>query len=234
MEQKIYEILKERFGIEDTINSDTDLVNQLGFESISLVELASVLSKETGVKVTHNQAIKWTTVKSILSTLAATSKDTMHKEVFYGIYSNSIIIKKEINELFEIINDVRNWPELHNYQDVKILEKKKLLDGRRKIVFQVTGNKEEEPVEIWTSQRIIDVTNMCARGVRLEPMYPFRHWILDVVLSVEKEGTKMTWIQDFSMDKNSGFTEEAVEEMINKGSKKELQIFKEKIERWHS
>ena len=26
MEQKIYEILKERFGIEDTINSDTDLV----------------------------------------------------------------------------------------------------------------------------------------------------------------------------------------------------------------
>ena len=45
MEQKIYEILKERFGIEDTINSDTDLVNQ------------------------------WTTVKSILSTLAATSKD---------------------------------------------------------------------------------------------------------------------------------------------------------------
>jgi acyl carrier protein len=75
MEQKIYEILKERFGIEDTINSDTDLVNQLGFESISLVELASVLSKETGVKVTHSLAIKWTTVKSILSTLAANSKD---------------------------------------------------------------------------------------------------------------------------------------------------------------
>ena len=116
-----------------------------------------------------------------------------------GYTVNSIIIKKEMNELFEIINDVRNWPELHNYQDVKILEKEELLDGRRKIVFQVTGNKEEEPVEIWTSQRIIDVTNMCARGVRLEPMYPFRHWILDVVLSVEKEGTKMTWIQDFSM-----------------------------------
>lgn len=107
-----------------------------------------------------------------------------------GYTVNSIIIKKEMNELFEIINDVRNWPELHNYQDVKILEKEELLDGRRKIVFQVTGNKEEEPVEIWTSQRIIDVTNMCARGVRLEPMYPFRHWILDVVLSVEKEGTK--------------------------------------------
>lgn len=82
MEQKIYEILKERFGIEDTINSDTDLVNQLGFESISLVELASVLSKETGVKVTHNQAIKWTTVKSILSTLAATSNTTSN-EVSY-------------------------------------------------------------------------------------------------------------------------------------------------------
>lgn len=41
-----------------------------------------------------------------------------------GYTVNSIIIKKEINELFEIINDVRNWPELHNYQDVKILEKR--------------------------------------------------------------------------------------------------------------
>lgn len=39
-----------------------------------------------------------------------------------GYTVNSIIIKKEMNELFEIINDVRNWPELHNYQDVKILE----------------------------------------------------------------------------------------------------------------
>lgn len=68
-------------------------------------------------------------------------------------------------------------------------------------------------------------------GTRCEGKKPKTiDWILDVVLSVEKEGTKMTWIQDFSMDKNSGFTEEAVEEMINKGSKKELQIFKEKIE----
>ena len=84
MEQKIYEILKERFGIEDTINSDTDLVNQLGFESISLVELASVLSKETGVKVTHSQAIQ---LNLFCQHLLQIVKITMHKEVFYGIYS---------------------------------------------------------------------------------------------------------------------------------------------------
>lgn len=117
-----------------------------------------------------------------------------------GYTVNSIIIKKEINELFEIINDVRNWPELHNYQDVKILEKKKLLDGRRKIVFQVTGNKEEEPVEIWTSQRIIDVTNMCARGVRLEPMYPFRHAFLPAELFRQKVEGWMKFLRVWAVD----------------------------------
>ena len=52
-----------------------------------------------------------------------------------GYTVNSIIIKKEINELFEIINDVRNWPELHNYQDVKILE-------RERLFFKLRGIKK--------------------------------------------------------------------------------------------
>lgn len=51
MEKRIYKILKERFGIVEAITPETDLTGELGFESISLVELASALSKETGIKV---------------------------------------------------------------------------------------------------------------------------------------------------------------------------------------
>ena len=40
----------------------------------------------------------------------------------------------------------------------------------------------------------------------------------------------MTWIQDFRMDERTGHTDEEIEGYINTGSKKELQIFKEKIE----
>lgn len=153
-----------------------------------------------------------------------------------GYTVNSIVINKEINEVFLIINNVENWPELHGYQNAEVLDKRKLVDGKLKIVFRVTGNEEENTgegekhPEIWVSQRIIDFSSYSARGVRLEPMYPFKHWILDVLLSEEEEGTRMTWVQDFSMDEESGLTEETVEEMINCGSKEELQIFKSKIE----
>ncbi len=69
MEERIYKILKERYGIMEAITPETDLTGELGFESISLVELASALSKETGIKVSQSQAIKWTTVSSIAKSL---------------------------------------------------------------------------------------------------------------------------------------------------------------------
>lgn len=152
-----------------------------------------------------------------------------------GYTVNSIVINKEISEIFLIINNIENWPELHGYQSVEVLEKKKLIDGKLKIVFRVTGSEEENEEEesqpeVWVSQRIIDFSSHSARGVRLEPMYPFKHWILDVILSEENKGTKMTWIQDFRMDEKADLTDEKVEEMINCGSREELQIFKNKIE----
>lgn len=123
MEQKIYEILKERFGIEDTINSDTDLVNQLGFESISLVELASVLSKETGVKVTHSQAIKWTTVTQfgVLCTDQAVkdSKIDLSKidknRVGVNI-ANAVAGTKFMDEEFSVLTN--NGKEVVNPEDI--------------------------------------------------------------------------------------------------------------------
>lgn len=153
-----------------------------------------------------------------------------------GYTVNSIVINKEISELFGIINNVENWPELHGYQKAEILERRKLVDGKIKIMFRVVGNEEENNAEeekhpeIWVSQRTIDFSNFSARGVRLDPIYPFKHWILDIVLSEEKNGTRMTWIQDFRMDERTGHTDEEIEGYINTGSKKELQIFKEKIE----
>lgn len=147
-----------------------------------------------------------------------------------GYTVNSVVINKGKEELFLIINNVKNWPELHGYKSVEVRQKNKLKDGKTKIVFQVTGNEENGRVESWVSQRIIDPIMFSARGVRLEPMFPFRHWILDVVLTEEMNGTRMTWIQDFSMDERFDHSDEEVEKMINQGSKEELRIFKEKIE----
>lgn len=146
-----------------------------------------------------------------------------------GYTVNSIVINKNINDLFLLINNIENWNELHGYESVEILDKQTLIDKKVKITFKVTSFEDGQK-ETWTSQRIIDFSTYSARGVRLEPMFPFRHWILDVTLSEEEQGTRMTWTQDFRMDNDSGYSENQVEELINKGSKEELKIFKDKIE----
>lgn len=146
-----------------------------------------------------------------------------------GYTVNSIVINKNINDLFLLINNIENWNELHGYESVELLDKQTLIDKKVKITFKVTSFEDGQE-ETWTSQRIIDFSTYSARGVRLEPMFPFKHWILDVTLSEEEQGTRMTWTQDFRMDNNSGYSENQIEELINKGSKEELKVFKDKIE----
>lgn len=68
MKEKLYGILREEFNVSKPISPETNLIDEFGFESLSLVELASQLEQETGVKVKQSEAIQWTTVDSVLRT----------------------------------------------------------------------------------------------------------------------------------------------------------------------
>jgi len=46
-----------------------------------------------------------------------------------------------------------------------------------------------------------------------------------------KEGTLMTWMQDFEMDPEAKFNDEKVEGFINEHSQHNLKIFKDVIEK---
>jgi len=147
-----------------------------------------------------------------------------------GYTVNSIIINKEIDVLFKTINQIENWPQLHGYESVVLKERETLCDNNERVIFEISADDNGEK-ECWVSQRIINYKNYTARGVRLSPMYPFKYWILDIALKSEEEGTRMTWIQDFSMDPKTGHTDLEIEGYINEGSKKELELFKTLIEK---
>lgn len=146
-----------------------------------------------------------------------------------GYTVNSIVIDKNINKVFEIINDVNNWPVLHGYNKVELKNREKLCDGNERIIFEVFAEDNGE-IEHWISQRIINYKNYSAQGVRLEPVYPFKYWILDVILSSVSNGTEMKWIQDFSMHSDTGYTDFEIEKHINSESIKEMMVFKKFIE----
>lgn len=79
LEETIYKILREKFEITGTVNLQTDLIEAFGFESISFVELAALLSTETGIKVDISDVIEWTNVNSIIETYSRYTKSKISK-----------------------------------------------------------------------------------------------------------------------------------------------------------
>jgi len=63
---KMKEILAEQFDVDpDTITEDTDLMNDLGADSLDLVELIMTLEEEYGVSATDESVYEHKTVGDI-------------------------------------------------------------------------------------------------------------------------------------------------------------------------
>jgi len=72
---KMKEVLAEQFDIEaDTITRDTDLMNDLGADSLDLVELIMTLEEEYGVSATDESIYEHKTVGEISDYIEALVK----------------------------------------------------------------------------------------------------------------------------------------------------------------
>ncbi|MEW6606374.1 MAG: SRPBCC family protein [bacterium] len=135
---------------------------------------------------------------------------------------NSIIIEAERDRVFDVTNDIERWPELFDeYKEAKILCRED-----NKITFQLTNNEGK----IWRSSRILDKENYQCTAEREEPKFPFKFMHLKWFYEEVPQGTKMTWIQDFEMDSESGYTNEEAENAINEHSKVNMERIKKIIE----
>ena len=125
---------------------------------------------------------------------------------------NSIIIKKPIEEVFDITNDIEQWPNLFTeYAKAEILEK-----SDSYIKFRLTTCPDEKGMQSsWISERFIDKKNWTITAKRLDPIYPFQYMDIEWIYRTVKEGTEMIWKQKFSMDCKSGFLDEKVAVNMN-------------------
>lgn len=65
---KVVSIISEQIGIsEDSINKDSDIVRDLGADSIDIVQLLMAMEDEFGVTVTEDDADSLKTVGDIVS-----------------------------------------------------------------------------------------------------------------------------------------------------------------------
>jgi len=155
-----------------------------------------------------------------------------------GHTCNSIIINAPYDLVFDISNDIPRWTELFGteYKKAEVLEKKD-----NKITFRLTDEDDKS----WVSWRLLFKDKYFAYAQRHEPLFPFKYMKIIWLYTPVQEGmalanggqttdfcpVKLTWIQDFEMEKTFKFNDQQIEGFINEGSQHNLKIFKDIIER---
>ncbi|GAA2150523.1 SRPBCC family protein [Kitasatospora kazusensis] len=144
-----------------------------------------------------------------------------------GHTDNSIVIDAPLETVWEITNDLENWPNLFSeYASAEVLER----DGAT-VTFRLTMHPDENGVVwSWVSRRTPDPLTRTVRAHRVETG-PFEfmdiHWEYTVA---EEGGIRMRWIQDFHMKPQAPVDDEGMTGHLNRNTLVQLKLIKERVE----
>ena len=141
---------------------------------------------------------------------------------------NSTEIKAPLETVWERMNDVENWPNLFTeYASAEIIER-----NGDTIKFRLTTFPDPEydgQVWSWVSERTVDPATHTVKAHRIETG-PFDHMNIEWYFEPTDDGTKMRWVQEFSMKPTAPATDDEAEVYINKNTKEQMAHIKEKLE----
>jgi aromatase len=141
---------------------------------------------------------------------------------------NSVVIDKPIDEVWERMNDLENWTNLFTeYASVEILER----EGNT-VKFRLTTHPDPEydgQVWSWVSERTMDPDNYRTKSRRIETG-PFQYMNIDWFFEPENGGTKMRWVQEFSMKPEAPADDDTATEYLNKNTAEQMKAIKERLE----
>jgi aromatase len=140
---------------------------------------------------------------------------------------NSIVINAPLNNVWEITNEVENWPNLFTeYAEAKIIERK-----GNTIRFSLKMHPDENgKVWSWVSERTMDPETCTVKAHRIETG-PFEYMNIEWYYEPVEGGTKLRWVQDFQMKPNAPANDQQAEEYINTNTRKQMAIIKERVEK---
>lgn len=143
-----------------------------------------------------------------------------------GHTDNEIMIKAPLDFVWDMTNDLENWPQLFSeYAAVEILERQG--DRTR---FRLTMHPDENgTVWSWVSERepVRDTRTVTARRVETGP---FQHMEIRWEYAEVPGGTKMRWIQDFSMKPEAPVDDAGMTAHINRNSKIQMELIRDTVE----
>ncbi|MDG4763529.1 SRPBCC family protein [Solwaraspora sp. WMMD406] len=143
-----------------------------------------------------------------------------------GSTSNSVFIAAPLDLVWEMTNDVANWPQLFSeYASVEILER----EGDR-VVFRLTMHPDEQgQVWSWVSERVADPEKRTVKAHRIETG-PFSYMNISWAYSEVPGGVQMIWKQDFAMKPEAPVDDAWMTDNINRNSVVQMDLIRRRVE----
>jgi aromatase len=141
---------------------------------------------------------------------------------------NAVVIDAPIDEVWARMNDLEHWTDLFTeYASVEVIER----EGDT-VKFRLTTHPDPEydgQVWSWVSERTMYPAEYRTKSHRIETG-PFEYMNIDWFFEPEGPGTKMRWVQEFSMKPEAPANDEQAEDYLNKNTAEQMQAIKDRLE----
>ncbi len=143
-----------------------------------------------------------------------------------GHTDNALVINAPMDLVWEMTNDVANWPNLFTeYATAEILER-----NGNTVRFRLSMHPDENgKVWSWVSERTADPQTHTVKAHRVETG-PFEYMNIQWFYEPVEGGTYMRWVQDFQMKPDAPVDDAWMEANINRNTPIQMQAIKEKVE----
>ncbi|WP_405483331.1 SRPBCC family protein [Streptomyces sp. NBC_00009] len=144
-----------------------------------------------------------------------------------GHTENSITIDAPLDLVWDMTNDIENWPQLFSeYASLEVLSR----EGDT-TTFRLTMHPDDNgKVWSWVSERTMDRAKRTVRARRVETG-PFAHMDIRWDYTETPEGTRMDWVQDFAMKPEAPVDDAWMTDNINRNSVTQMGLIRDRIER---
>lgn len=143
-----------------------------------------------------------------------------------GHTENSITVRAPLDLVWEMTNDLENWPDLFSeYASVEVLSR----EGDT-TTFRLTMHPDDNgKVWSWVSERTPDLASRTVRARRVETG-PFAR--MDILWEYEQlsDGVRMNWTQDFAMKPDAPVDDAWMTDNINRNSRTQMALVRDRIE----
>lgn len=143
-----------------------------------------------------------------------------------GHTENSITVDAPFDLVWDITNDIENWPQLFTeYSSLEVLSREGDTTAFRLTMYPDDNGK----VWSWVSERTVDRAARTVRARRIETG-PFAHMNILWEYTELPGGTQMRWTQDFAMKPDAPVDDEWMTDNINRNSRTQMALIRDRIE----